>query len=121
MDAEQDKILAYATPQERRFSKLALTAFVIGFLGLPLFFGQVYLGDDMEHKLGMDPVTVTWGLFILMPLTGFVLGIIAMARIVESNGKLRGLVFAALGILLSVIWPIALFTVIWSAFSRGIH
>ena len=99
---------------ERREGRLcgqAVVSFAAGVLGLPVFLATLWLLKELDAGTAvMMPLLVA--LLVIPALEGVVLGWLAVDRIRESNGKLRGLWMARVGAVLAAAWPVA---VIWVA------
>ncbi len=76
-----------------KFSKLAITAAVAGMLLLPLQLLLYFLG--VTESLSFSQVFIQLMLFSLIPL---IFGGWSIVCIIKSNGKLKGLIFSAIGI-----------------------
>jgi hypothetical protein len=101
------EVLPYATPTNRRFSKLAVAAFVLGLSGLPILVTVLLIIRkwDLVSPRNFDSVELV--LFYGLPLLGITLGLLSLHRIRKSAGAKTGTLFAILAILASIAWPLA--------------
>src|SRR4051812_20187128 len=95
--------LDYQSPEaSRRYSWLAVGAFVVSLLGCP-FLRIIELVDSIP--------------ILLLPVTGAVLGIAAMIRIRFSSPRRRGIGLAWLSFVFTLLWAFA-FVMLWLLIGR---
>jgi hypothetical protein len=106
--------LSYATPSKKKLSRLAVASCVVGLTGLPV---EVATGALAFLSQWMPLIVAVYALLVLLPLGGIVLGLVALLRIKHSGRTgiwpptdegLTGRAWAAVGIVVSAIWPFVL-------------
>jgi len=98
------QVLTYASGTYRRFCKVALAALAIGLLGPLVFYAVIWAWPEYSHQ------EAKFWLVLLMlfsfPTAGVTTGVIAVHRIHDARGQLRGTLLSMIGIFASILWPI---------------
>jgi hypothetical protein len=120
-----DDTLPYARRSKKRLSKLAVASCIVGLSGLPVWFASMVLAFLSQW---MPLIVAFYALPVLLPLCGIVLGIVAL-RCIKRPGRpgiwpptdegLTGRAWATVGIVASLIWPLAVVAFFrWAANQR---
>ena len=109
------KTLDYRAPGPPvRTSKLAISAFLLTLF--PILHIAAQTGSfQAGRSLALFRAFIVKIPAFVPPWLGFILGIVALLRIEESHGRLRGSVLAILAIIIAVLWLLLLMVVLFLA------